>query len=433
MGLMQMVRRRPMLAPVEAGMDAALDSVGEAAGAIMAGAMSWPAGDILTGPLGGPVEALRVASRGRIADVAEALAAAGAGASGAAVTVGWIAYDMAEVAGSSTTIAGAVEELAATSAQMVDAAGRGRTIAEGGREAVRLCLDDVAAAGRTMDAIGEASTGVAASIRALEEGIGRIARMAADIERISAQTNLLALNATIEAARAGEAGRGFAVVAAEVKGLSAQTRSATSEIQTLLSDVSQGMEAIRCATAASLDRAEEGRRVVSAVAGRAAELGRGIEANAEAVAEVAAMLVDQRAATDEIARSIGVIAGKATKTRDETDALRAGLSATEAGALEALDAARPVLPAGFAARRFPADRAAWRRALADVLLGGGDRDTAATRCDGILRELAESGAADPRLDALRAAAAAVVGGVARGDWEAATEAYKAFEAASAAA
>jgi methyl-accepting chemotaxis protein len=50
------------------------------------------------------------------------------------------------------------------------------------------------------------------------------------INNITKQTNLLALNASIEAARAGEAGKGFSVVASEIRKLSEQTQSFTSQI-----------------------------------------------------------------------------------------------------------------------------------------------------------------------------------------------------------
>ncbi|WP_173044450.1 globin-coupled sensor protein [Bosea sp. ANAM02] len=111
------------------------------------------------------------------------------------------------------------------------------------------------------------------------ETIGSVVEM---IQTIASQTNLLALNATIEAARAGESGRGFAVVATEVKQLSSRTAKATDEI-------AAQVPAMQAATREAVAAIESIVTFASQVNGIAST--------------VAASIDEQRAATQEIARS----------------------------------------------------------------------------------------------------------------------------------
>src|SRR5439155_27054345 len=126
-----------------------------------------------------------------------------------------------------------------------------------------------------------------AAVKELSEAAGRIGDVVNLITDIAEQTNLLALNATIEAARAGEAGRGFAIVASEVKALAGQTAKATDDIAAQIG----GMQSATTRSIAALGAIERTIRDISAIS------------NA-----IGAAVIEQGAATQEIARSVEVAA-----------------------------------------------------------------------------------------------------------------------------
>ncbi len=132
------------------------------------------------------------------------------------------------------------------------------------------------------------------AVAAMSAEAQRAVNVVALIEDVTAQTNLLALNATIEAARAGEAGRGFAVVASEVKSLARHAgdaaREVAGQIESVTSNVSAASHSIRN-TSREIDRV------------------------ADIATSIAAAIVQQRAATDEIGREAELVADNAHDMR----------------------------------------------------------------------------------------------------------------------
>jgi methyl-accepting chemotaxis protein len=104
----------------------------------------------------------------------------------------------------------------------------------------------------------EAVSSALDKLQKLEQRTKDISGIIAVISGISDQTNLLALNAAIEAARAGETGRGVAVVADEVRTLAQSTGSATSEIETMLTEITKETADSVVAMQSTLPQIEKG-------------------------------------------------------------------------------------------------------------------------------------------------------------------------------
>jgi methyl-accepting chemotaxis protein len=75
-------------------------------------------------------------------------------------------------------------------------------------------------------------------IEILSDNINQINQITGVINMIADRTSLLSLNAAIEAARAGDAGKGFSIVADEVRKLAEQSKTASSDIAKIISNIS---------------------------------------------------------------------------------------------------------------------------------------------------------------------------------------------------
>ncbi|WP_442853577.1 methyl-accepting chemotaxis protein [Bacillus sp. FJAT-27231] len=84
--------------------------------------------------------------------------------------------------------------------------------------------------GEKLSEIQTAVTDIQTFSAQLNQIASNITEVITIVGNIAGQTNLLALNASIEAARAGEYGKGFAVVAEEIRKLSDQTKTSTSNV-----------------------------------------------------------------------------------------------------------------------------------------------------------------------------------------------------------
>jgi methyl-accepting chemotaxis protein len=145
---------------------------------------------------------------------------------------------------------------------------------------------------------------VAESMVRLSEQSQTIGQIVATVEDLAVQSNILAVNASIEAAKAGEHGKGFAVVAQEVRSLAEQSKQATNQVRTILTDIQK-------ATGAAVMATEQGTKAVEAGVKQATDAGQSIQALSSSVAEasqtatqIAASSQQQLVGVDQVASAM---------------------------------------------------------------------------------------------------------------------------------
>ncbi len=193
-----------------------------------------------------------------------------------------------------------VNEVVQTSEQ---AAERARAVAE-----ISVRSLDYTRAGRRvvedsiqhMATVKEQVESSAESILALAERAQAIGDIITTVNEIAEQTNLLALNASIEATRAGEQGRGFGVVAAEVKALAEQSKRATGQVRTILSEIQKATSSAVMNTEECTKSVNTTSRVIAQAGDSIRSLAEIIDQAAQSAAQIAASAGQQAAGTAQI-------------------------------------------------------------------------------------------------------------------------------------
>lgn len=204
----------------------------------------------------------------------------GSSASEISTSTTQLAASASETATAVTETTTTVEEVRQT-AQV--ASQKANSVSESAQKAAQISQSGKKSADESiqgMQRIRQEMEAIADSMVRLSEQTQAIGQIIAMVEDLAAQSNLLAVNASIEAAKAGEQGKGFAVVAQEVRSLAEQSKQATNQVRTILSDIQK-------ATGAAVMATEQGSKAVEAGVKQSGQAGQSIQTLANGVSEAA--------------------------------------------------------------------------------------------------------------------------------------------------
>lgn len=195
--------------------------------------------------------------------------------------------------------------------QMSEKAMKAIEVSKDGQKSVQEILDGMNNIQRQMDLIGM-------NVIRLSEQSQAIGEIIATVTDISEQSNLLAVNASIEAAKAGEFGKGFSVVAREIHTLAEQSKKATSNIRTILTDIQRGVSSTVVSTEAGNRSVADASRLTSNAREAIEVLTRSIEDSSREAIRITSSIQEQVAGMDQVSTAMEKIRDAAQKNLEIT-------------------------------------------------------------------------------------------------------------------
>jgi methyl-accepting chemotaxis protein len=202
------------------------------------------------------INEMALKSKNTISNLKKEIAILSSSAEEIVASVSQVSSGTAETAAAVTETTTTVEELKQTAhisaekaQDVLSKSEETLSVVKSSEQFLKATLDDMSQIQEKMRIISE-------SIVKLSDHTLTIGKIIDSVNDLAEQSNLLAVNAAIEAAKAGDQGKGFGVVAQEIRALAEQSKAATIQVRSILSDIQNATNATVIAT-------EQGSKAVS--------------------------------------------------------------------------------------------------------------------------------------------------------------------------
>jgi methyl-accepting chemotaxis protein len=169
-----------------------------------------------------------------------------------------------------------------------------------------------------MAQIRERAQEIAQTILTLAEQTQAIGTIISTVNDLANQSNLLALNAAIEAARAGEQGKSFAVVAQNVRDLAERSKTATVQVQEILTQIQRASNNAVLVTEEGNKGVEAGSKLTAQTGQIIHRIAREVESGAQANVQIAAAAQQQTAGMEQVGQAMTSIQQATTQALAST-------------------------------------------------------------------------------------------------------------------